>query len=111
MIVKARDMFYVIRASECGDSDRGSVWGSYCCFRFEIPAARDGIDAHGICGEKSGRDEERLEPFLKTLDVVLVEDDEGFREGIKVGDSRRRHGVDHSEESLKVLGGIVYVDD
>lgn len=111
MVVKTRDVSHVVHASECGDSDRGGVWGGYRCFRFETPAAGDSIDAHGICGEKIGGDEDRLEPLLKALSVVFVEDDEGIREGIKIGDWRERHRVDHSEEGFEVLSGIVYVDD
>lgn len=111
MIVKTRDVSHIIHTCECRDSDRGGVWGSYRCFGFETPATCDRVDAHGIGGEESGRGEERLESLLKALGVVLVEDDEGVGEVIEIGDRRERHWIDHSEESLEILGGILYVYD
>ena len=111
VVVKARDVSHIIHASECGDPDRGGIRGGYRGFCFETPAARDSVDAHGIGGEEGRRDEEWFESFLKSFGVIFVEDDEGIREGIKVCDRRERHGVDHPEENLEVLGGIVYIND
>jgi len=110
MVVKARDISHIVHAGECGDSDRGGIRCSYRGFCFETPAACDSVDTHRIGGEKSGRNKEGFESLLKSLSVVFVEDDEGLGKGIKVCDRRERHWVDHSEENIEVLGGILYVD-
>jgi len=111
VVVKARDISHVVHAGEFGDSDRRGIGSGYRRFCLKPPAACDCVDAHGVGGEESRRDEKGFEPLLQSLGVVFVEDSEGVREGIKVGDRGERDGINHSEENLEVPSGIVYIDD
>ena len=110
VVVETRHVSHVVYACEPGYSYRGGIRSGSRGFFFETPAASDSVDAHGIVDEENVRDEEGFEPLLKPLGVIFVKDNEGVGEGVEVGKRRERHRVDHSEEDLEILSGILYVD-